>query len=137
MYRFLLIKCPCLCGSAGSVIFFIRINKFFLSVKIWFFELKTPWYDDLFVHSLHRSSHRCSVKKADCNFIKKKLQHKCFSVNIAEFFKGTYVEKHLRTAASIYIQQNYVSTNFTKTSVGPVFHTLKSLWNLGRNAETF
>ena len=33
------------------------------------------------------------------NFIKKKLQHRRFSVNIANF-NNTYFEKHLRTATS-------------------------------------
>ena len=33
-----------------------------------------------------------------CNFTKKKLQHRRFPVNIANF-KNTYFEKHLRTAA--------------------------------------
>ena len=32
-----------------------------------------------------------------CNFTKKRLQHRCFPVNIANF-KNTYFEKHLRTA---------------------------------------
>ena len=35
-----------------------------------------------------------------CNFIKKRLQHRCFPVNITKFFKSTYFEEHLRTAAS-------------------------------------
>ena len=34
-----------------------------------------------------------------CNFTKKRLQHRCFPVNIANF-KNTYFEKHLRTADS-------------------------------------
>ena len=34
-----------------------------------------------------------------CNFTKKKLQHRRFPVNIANF-KNTYFEKHLRTAGS-------------------------------------
>ena len=33
-----------------------------------------------------------------CNFIKKRLQHRCFSV--AKFLQNTYFEEHLRTAAS-------------------------------------
>ena len=35
----------------------------------------------------------------DCNFIKIRLQHKCFPVNIAKFL-STYFEKHMRIAAS-------------------------------------
>ena len=37
--------------------------------------------------------------KVTCNFIKKRLQHRRFPVNIANF-KNTYFEKHLRTTAS-------------------------------------
>ena len=33
------------------------------------------------------------------NFIKKRLQHRCFPVNIAKFLKTPYFEEHLRTAA--------------------------------------
>ena len=36
-----------------------------------------------------------------CNFIKKRLQHRCFPVIIAKFL-STYFEEHLRTAASVY-----------------------------------
>ena len=35
-----------------------------------------------------------------CNFINKTLQHRCFPVKIAKFFKNTYFETHLQTAAS-------------------------------------
>ena len=34
------------------------------------------------------------------NVLKKRLQHRCFPVNVAELFKNTYFEEHLRTAAS-------------------------------------
>ena len=37
-----------------------------------------------------------------CDFIKKRLQHRCFPVIIAKFFKNTYFEEHLQTAASVY-----------------------------------
>ena len=36
-----------------------------------------------------------------CSFIKKGLQHRCFPLNIAKFFKSACFEKHLQTAASI------------------------------------
>ena len=32
----------------------------------------------------------------DCNFVKKRLQHRCFSVNIATFLWNIYSEEHLR-----------------------------------------
>ena len=35
-----------------------------------------------------------------CIFIKMKLQHLCFPVNIAKIFKNTYSEEHLQTTAS-------------------------------------
>ena len=36
-----------------------------------------------------------------CNFIKKKLLHRCFPVNFVKFFKNIYFEKHKRRAASV------------------------------------
>ena len=36
-----------------------------------------------------------------CNFIKKRLKHRC-SYEICEIFKDTYFKEHLRTAASIF-----------------------------------
>ena len=35
------------------------------------------------------------------NFIKKRLQHRCFPANIAKFFKSIYFEEYLWTAASV------------------------------------
>ena len=35
------------------------------------------------------------------NFIEKKLQHRCFPVNIAKFCKSIYFEEYLGTAASV------------------------------------
>ena len=49
---------------------------------------KTPVLESLF--------NKFAVLK-DCKFIKKRLQHRCFPVNI---FKNSYFEEHLRTAAS-------------------------------------
>ena len=34
------------------------------------------------------------------NFIKKRLQHICFPVKFAKFFKNTYFEEYLRPTAS-------------------------------------
>ena len=36
-----------------------------------------------------------------CTFIKKRLQHRCFSAKFAKFFKNTYFEGHLQETASI------------------------------------
>ena len=35
-----------------------------------------------------------------CIFIKKKLQHRCFSVKSAKNFKSTYFQEHLQTTGS-------------------------------------
>ena len=35
-----------------------------------------------------------------CNFVKKRLQHRCFPANFFRVFTSTYFAKHLRTAAS-------------------------------------
>ena len=35
-----------------------------------------------------------------CNFVKKRLQHSCFPVKFAKFFKKTHFEEHQRTTAS-------------------------------------
>ena len=73
----------------------------------------------------NKSSHqRCSIKKAifenfailtesTCISIKKRLQHKCFLVNFAKFFKNTYFHKYLRTAASKKLQKLQLAQDFT------------------------
>ena len=42
-------------------------------------------------------SNKVADRKA-CNVIEKRLQHRCFPVNI--YFKNIYFEDHLQTAAS-------------------------------------
>ena len=51
---------------------------------------KTPVLESLFNKGLET-----------CDFIKKRLQHRCFHVNIENWknFKNSYFEEHLRTAA--------------------------------------
>ena len=62
-------------------------------------------------------------RKKACNFIKKRLQHRCFPVNIVNF-KNTYLEEHLQTAAfkkrtawewygNLYIQRHLGSHGFS------------------------
>ena len=57
------------------------------------------------VRNVHRKALRWSlflnkfIGLQACNFTKKRLQHRRFPVNIANF-KNTYFEKHLRTAGS-------------------------------------
>ena len=34
--------------------------------------------------------------EAPCNFIEKRLQHRCFPVNIAKFLRTAFFVKHLR-----------------------------------------
>ena len=73
----------------------------------------TPFWKYKVKQNICRSSHqRCSTKKATlknfaifigkhlkaCNFIKKRLQHKC--CEYCEIFKNTCFEEHLQTAAS-------------------------------------
>ena len=36
-----------------------------------------------------------------CNFIKKRLQHRCFSVNIVKFLRTFILKKLLRTTTSV------------------------------------
>ena len=36
-----------------------------------------------------------------CNFIKKRLQHRCFACEYCKIFEKTYFEEHLQTAASV------------------------------------
>ena len=66
------------------------------------------------IHDFFRSSHwRCFMKKAvlknfailagklqSCNFIKKKLQQRCFPLNFAKTFKNNYFGEDMLTAAS-------------------------------------
>ena len=37
-----------------------------------------------------------------CNFTGKRLQHRCFPVNIAKIFKNTYFEEYLLMAAWVF-----------------------------------
>ena len=90
---------------------------------IWLIPNILKWHDcKIFTNVVpsqtpSRSSHlRCSVKKVflkicevsqetllkrACKFIKKRLQHTCFSCEICEIFKNTYLEEHLQTTASL------------------------------------
>ena len=64
------------------------LTKIFL--KSWQYSQKISVLESLFNKVTGLQGH---------NFTKKRLQHRCFPVNIANF-KNTYFEKHLRTAAS-------------------------------------
>ena len=44
-------------------------------------------------------------KLQTCNSIKKRLKYKIFPLNIAGFFKSTYFEEYLLTAASDFLKQ--------------------------------
>ena len=56
--------------------------------KFWKFHSKTLMFESLF------------------NFIRKRLQHRCFSVNIAKFLRTPeeYSEEYLRETASVYLK---------------------------------
>ena len=43
-----------------------------------------------------------------CNFITKRLQHRCFLVKFSKFLKTTYFEKHLRTTATVISRQAHI-----------------------------
>ena len=45
---------------------------------------------------------RCRFNEVCKNFAKKRLQHRCFPVNIVKFLRTPTFEKHLPKTASIY-----------------------------------
>ena len=51
-----------------------------------------------------------------CNFIKNILQHRCFPVRSARFFKNSYFEEHLRTTAI-----SYVCQVIENTAIGTIY----------------
>ena len=48
-----------------------------------------------------------------CNFIKKRLWHRCFPVNFAKFPRTPFLKEHLRATAS---EHKYFPVNLTKFS---------------------
>ena len=44
------------------------------------------------------------------NFIKKRLQHRCFLINIAKFLTNIYFKDHLRTPASVLLTITSIKT---------------------------
>ena len=56
-------------------------------LKVWNIHRKTPVLESLF-------SKIASLEA--CNFIKKRLQHRCFPMNIAKFFRNFFFPKHHR-----------------------------------------
>ena len=55
-------------------------------------DMKAPVLESLFnkVHTLRHAT-----------LLKERLHHRCFPVNVANFFKNTYFEKHLGAADMI------------------------------------
>ena len=51
-----------------------------------------------------------------CNFMKKRLQHWNFHVNITNFFENTYFEENLRTTASYFMKKNRHSWRLNNSS---------------------
>ena len=43
-----------------------------------------------------RVVHRLQIDLQVCNFIKKRLQHRCFPVNMEKFLRPAFFIKHLR-----------------------------------------
>ena len=70
---------------------FCSIKKLFL--KIPQFSQETPVLESLFIKVT-------DLNPKIPNFIKKRLQRRCFPVNNREIFKNTYFQEHLRTASS-------------------------------------
>ena len=74
--------------------------------------------------AIWRSAQRCSVKKVfcnkveawACNFIKKRLWHRCFPVNFAKFRRTPFLTEHLRWLL-LTLAINRISTNHTRTFI--------------------
>ena len=69
-----------------------------------------------------------------CNFIKKRLQHRCFPVNIAKLLK-TLVSKNIYERLFLYVDDNVVHHLMIKNT-GVSYTYLKSLSN-ENNVATF
>ena len=58
--------------------------------------------------AIFTGKHKCLSlffrKLKACNFVKERLQQRCFSVNIAKLLRTAIFEKHLRTAASVHFK---------------------------------
>ena len=65
---------------------------------------KTPVLESLFSKGISLRA---------CNFVKWRLKHNCFPVNIAKFLKNLSL-KSLRTAASVKVNLNFESTTMRK-----------------------
>ena len=59
-----------------------------------------------------------------CNFIKKRLQHRCFPVNFAKFLRIPFVTGHHRW---LLLEGICVRTSLVKILQPCHFHTLKSI----------
>ena len=60
-----------------------------------------------------------------CNFIKKRLQQRCFSVNIGKFFKNAYFEKYMQTTSV-----NSRTTVFQESLALLILTKCLNIWNL-------
>ena len=60
-----------------------------------------------------------------CNCVKKRLQHRCFLVNIAKFLRKTYLQEHLETAASVLLMIKLVIKYWASADL----FLLKNIWN--------
>ena len=60
-----------------------------------------------------------------CNFIKKRLQHRCFPVNFAKFLRIPFVTGHLHRW--LLLEGICVRTSLVKILQPCHFHTLKSI----------
>ena len=60
-----------------------------------------------------------------CNFIKKQTPTQVLSCEYYEIFKGSYFEKHLRTAASVYSLLKHGQTNMVRYKHEGIIHMTK------------
>ena len=76
-------------------------------------------------------SHFFLLPKGACNFIKKRLQHRCFTVNFHKFLRTPILKKHLWTPAS---------KSLTKSTRSKVFMNLLlpnvSFWSPWKHQKT-
>ena len=82
---------------------FVRVDLLVIH-KFWKGWQKFPQKDSWQYLNSETVAWWCSLKmvfRSEArNFIKKRLQHRCFPVNVANLFKNTYFEEHLRTPAA-------------------------------------
>ena len=73
-------------------------SQMFFKIGVQNIHTKTSVLESLFVAGL-RAGLRVqgsSCRSQGCNFLKKRLQHRCFPVNIAKYLRTPFFTEHLR-----------------------------------------